>query len=137
MFSKNLVLPKFGKKWQKCHFSKFTAFLSKHWVNWLHISQLGRLRCLEYNQRYKCSILAPSHSEFGKKWQKVPFSVFRDYIEKFQLDFSNFLTESVSYGTKLVCEVWSSGKFWLSRYVGKSGKKCHFQFFDLIFWLMG
>ena len=68
---------------------------------------------------------------------KVPLSVFRDYIEKFRIDFSNFLTEGVSHGTWLVCEVWSSGKFWFSRNLGKSGKKCHFDFFDLKFWLKG
>ena len=129
------VREKCGKKWRKCHFSQLTAFLSKCWVNWLHIPQLGQLRCLEYNQRYKCSILAPSHSEFGKKWQKVQILVFRDYIEKFWLDFSNFQPESVSYSTCLVCEVWSCGKFWFSRNVGKSGRKCHFQFLDLILWL--
>jgi len=46
----------------------------------------------------------------------TPKRLFRLFLENFSLDFANFLSEWGPYGPSSVCQVWSPGKIWFSRY---------------------
>ena len=48
--------------------------------------------------------------------EKAPKRLFRLFLENCSLDFANFLSEWGPYGPSSVCQVWSPGKIWFSRY---------------------
>ena len=54
--------------------------------------------------------------------EKAPKRLFRLFLENCSLDFANFLSEWGPYGPSSVCQVWSPGKIWFSRYGAISGQ---------------
>ena len=52
----------------------------------------------------------------------TPKRLFPVFLKNCSLDFANFLSEWGPYGPSSVCQVWSPGKIWFSRYGAISGQ---------------
>ena len=52
----------------------------------------------------------------------TPKRLFRGFLENFMTVLRLFLSKGGPYGPSSVCQVWSPGKIWFSRFWAKSGQ---------------